>query len=133
MLGALAEGTSRFSNIQIGDDSWVFVQALRELGFSIQQPDTNVYVINGSGGHIPASAASVWCGSAGTAGAQVVTAYGFERLDLVRIDALVRTGNAASVRVVENVGYQREGLLRRAVLQSGEPVDHFLYAILLED
>ncbi len=76
LLGALAEGTSKFSNIQTSDDSWVFVQALRELGFSIQQPDTTVCVINGSGGHIPARAASVWCGSAGTAARFLLAAAG---------------------------------------------------------
>jgi RimJ/RimL family protein N-acetyltransferase len=64
---------------------------------------------------------------------KVVTAYCFETLGLIRIDALVRTDNAASVRVLEKVGYQREGLLRRAILQDGVPVDHLLYAILLED
>ena len=76
---------------------------------------------------------SFWGRGIATAAAQVVTAYGFERLGLVRIDALVRTDNAASVRVLEKVGYQREGLLRRAVLQGGVPVDHLLFAILLED
>ena len=76
MLGALAEGTSRFSNIQTSDDTSVFVQALRELGFSIQQPDTDLYVIEGSGGHIPAKAASVWCGSAGTAARFLLAAAG---------------------------------------------------------
>ena len=69
----------------------------------------------------------------GAAAVHAVTGYGFERLGLIRIDALVRTDNAASVRVLEKVGYQREGLLRRAVLQGGVPVDHLLYAVLLED
>ena len=68
-----------------------------------------------------------------TAVVRAVTAYGFERLGRIRIDALVRTDKAASARVLEKVGYQREALLRRAVLQSGEPVDHLLYAALLED
>ncbi len=67
------------------------------------------------------------------AAAQAVTACSFETLGLIRIDALVRTDNAASVRVSEKLGYQREGLLRRAVLQGGVPVDHLLCAALLED
>ena len=41
-------------------------------------------------------------GGIATAAAQAVTAYGFERLGLIRNDALVRTDNAASVRVLEN-------------------------------
>ena len=68
-----------------------------------------------------------------TAVARAVTAYGFETLGLIRIDALVRTDKAGSVRVLEKVGYQREGLFRRAVLQGGAPVDHLLYAALFEE
>ena len=75
----------------------------------------------------------VWGRGITTTAAQAVTAYGFETLGLIRIDALVRTDNAASVRVLEKVGYQREGLLRRAVLQGGAPVDHLLYAILVSE
>ena len=63
LLGALAEGTSKFSNIQTSDDSWVFVQALRELGFSIQQPDANVYVINGQRLIVDIGVGSAWLGS----------------------------------------------------------------------
>ena len=62
-----------------------------------------------------------------------VTAYDFETLGRIRIDALVRTDKAASARVLEKVGYQREGLFRRAVLPGGAPVDHLLYAALLEE
>ncbi len=74
-----------------------------------------------------------WGRGIATAAVKVLTAYGFETLGLIRIDARVRTGNAASVRVLEKVGYQREGLLRRAALKDGVPVDNLLYAILRED
>ena len=68
-----------------------------------------------------------------TAATRVVTAYGFEALGLVRIDARVRTYNIASTRVLEKVGYQREGLLLWAALKQGVTVDYLLYAILRED
>ena len=68
-----------------------------------------------------------------TAAVKVLTAYSFETLGLIRIEARVRTGNAASTRVLEKVGYQREGLLRRGALKAGVPVDHLVYAILSED
>lgn len=74
-----------------------------------------------------------WGRGIATAAAKALTAYGFETLGLIRIDARVRNGNAASVRVLEKVGYQREGLLRRATLKDGAPVDHLLYAIIRED
>ena len=68
-----------------------------------------------------------------TTAAKVVTAYGFQTLGLMRIDAPVRASNDASVRVLEKAGYQREGLLRKAMLKEGAPVDHLLFAILRED
>jgi RimJ/RimL family protein N-acetyltransferase len=67
-----------------------------------------------------------------TAAVRVLIAYAFETLGLLRIDARVRTSNIASVRVLEKLGYQREGLLRRDALKAGVPVDHLLYAILSE-
>ena len=68
-----------------------------------------------------------------TAAAQVVTRYGFETLGLMRIEARVKTYNSASTRVLEKLGYKREGLLRRAVLKQGLPEDILIYAILRED
>ena len=64
---------------------------------------------------------------------KTMTAYGFETLGLVRIDARVSKGNDASARVLEKAGYKLEGLLRKVALKSGRPTDHFLYAILRED
>ncbi len=68
-----------------------------------------------------------------TAAAKAVTAYGFETLGLIRIYARVKTHNNASRRVLEKLGYRREGLLRRAALKQGVPVDYVLYAIQAVD
>ena len=68
-----------------------------------------------------------------TCAAKAVTAYGFQTLGLMRIDAPVRAANDASARMLEKTGYQREGLLRKAALKEGEPVDYLLFAILRED
>ena len=54
-------------------------------------------------------------------------------MDLVRIDARVYKGNEASARVLEKAGYTLEGLLRKAILKQGVPIDHYLYAILREE
>ena len=61
---------------------------------------------------------------------QAVTAYAFETLGLTRIEARVHPSNGASIRVLERLGYLREGLLRLAVLKRGVPHDILLYAIL---
>lgn len=68
-----------------------------------------------------------------TAAVEAATAYGFETLGLLRIDAHLKAGNGASARVLEKVGYQREGLLRHAALKEGALVDYLLFAVLRKE
>ena len=44
---------------------------------------------------------------------RVVLQHGFEQMGLNRVEALVYPENAASVRVLEHLGFQKEGLLRQ--------------------
>ena len=76
LLAALAEGVSTLTNIQISDDTLVFVQALKDLGFDVREIDDASCVVTGSGGRIPSDSASVWCGSAGTAARFLLAAVG---------------------------------------------------------
>ena len=76
LLAALADGVSTLTNIQISDDTLVFIQALRHLGFDIVEIDGSSCVVTGSNGTIPNDAASVWCGSAGTASRFLLAAAG---------------------------------------------------------
>lgn len=59
--------------------------------------------------------------------------YGFEELHLHRIEAGVATENIASIKVLEKIGMQREGLRRKVLPIRGKWVDNFHYAILKED
>lgn len=68
-----------------------------------------------------------------TVAVRAVTAYGFETLGLIRLEAHIFARNTASARVLEKAGYQREGLLRRASMKEGEALDNVLYAILKEE
>jgi RimJ/RimL family protein N-acetyltransferase len=52
---------------------------------------------------------------------------------LERVTAFIGTGNVASVRLVEGLGFRREGLLRRHAIIEGERRDHYLYALLKEE
>ncbi len=76
LLAALAKGASTLTNIQISDDTLVFVQALKDLGFDIREVDEASCVVTGSGGRIPSDSATVWCGSAGTAARFLLAAVG---------------------------------------------------------
>ena len=67
LLAALAEGASTLTNLQVSDDTLVFVSALQALGFGVEEKGDAVCTVTGAAGGPPNASASVWCGSAGTA------------------------------------------------------------------
>jgi RimJ/RimL family protein N-acetyltransferase len=52
---------------------------------------------------------------------------------LARVEALVVPENAASQRVLERVGFQREGQLRSYLVFDGRRADAFIYSLLPSD
>ncbi|MFL0200552.1 GNAT family N-acetyltransferase [Exiguobacterium acetylicum] len=62
--------------------------------------------------------------------ALAVITYGFEELSLNRIEALVLPENSASQRLLERLGFQREGLLRQYEKTRGQFDDLYMYSIL---
>jgi ribosomal-protein-serine acetyltransferase len=65
-----------------------------------------------------------------TRAVRVMTEYAFEALGLHRIEIHVATGNHASRRVPERLGYRLEGILREVQLLHGAYHDHALYALI---
>jgi RimJ/RimL family protein N-acetyltransferase len=59
--------------------------------------------------------------------------YAFAELNLHRIEADVDPRNAASVRTLERLGFQREGYLRERWHVNGEIQDAFFYGLLKPD
>jgi len=59
---------------------------------------------------------------------RLVTDYAFGTLSLERVFAVPFAMNVASCRVLEKVGYEREGLMRRSAIKDGEILDQLLYA-----
>lgn len=57
----------------------------------------------------------------------------FLRTKLERVEARCAVDNAASQRVLDKVGFHREGRLRDYFLLRGRRVDNYLYAILRRD
>ncbi|GMY27370.1 uncharacterized N-acetyltransferase p20-like isoform X1 [Fagus crenata] len=53
--------------------------------------------------------------------------------DLVRIEAKVEVENKGSQKVPENVGFLKEGLLRKYGFYKGEIIDMFIYSFLVTD
>lgn len=59
-----------------------------------------------------------------------VLAFGFEKMSLHRVSALVFEANVRSVRVLEKSGFRQEGVLRDLFLSGGDFFDHALYSLL---
>jgi ribosomal-protein-alanine N-acetyltransferase len=62
--------------------------------------------------------------------ARAVVAYGFEAMDLVRVQAICHVENGASARVLERAGLACEGTLRRYAWKRGAPFDVRMYAAI---
>lgn len=56
--------------------------------------------------------------------------YGFETLELHRIELRAATENDKSWRIAERVGFQREGCLRECALVNGIYLSHYVYGLL---
>lgn len=54
----------------------------------------------------------------------------FDEFNLHRIEAIVLPSNRSSIHLLENLGFQKEGLKHQCVKLQGEWRDHFLYALI---
>jgi len=83
--------------------------------------------------HVRVGELGYWLGRAwwgrglATRAARAMASYGFERLDLVRIEAGVLAWNPASARVLEKAGFQLEARQRQRAQKDGRVVDELLY------
>lgn len=68
-----------------------------------------------------------------TAAVQAVVPFVFDSLELHRLEAACLPDNTASTRLLERVGFKREGLARRYLRINGVWQDHVLYALLDSD
>ncbi|MFE1245077.1 GNAT family N-acetyltransferase [Fictibacillus sp. NPDC058756] len=64
---------------------------------------------------------------------EAVVKYGFENMELERVEALIEPANLPSQRLVEKTGFQREGLLRHYEYTCGTFDDLYIYSLLKKD
>ncbi len=69
----------------------------------------------------------------GTEAVQILVDYLFLSRDLVRIQAFTELGNMASQRLLDKVGFKREGTIRKSMFIRGKWKDLLLYSILREE
>jgi RimJ/RimL family protein N-acetyltransferase len=71
-----------------------------------------------------------WGNGYGTEAAAAVLKWAFDTLDLNRVQAEADTRNHGSVRVLEKLGFVREGMLREDCVVNGDVSDSFVYGLL---
>ncbi|NNE74361.1 MAG: GNAT family N-acetyltransferase [Acidimicrobiales bacterium] len=69
----------------------------------------------------------------GALAAEAMMRFGFEQLGLYRVWAVCDPDNAASQRVLEQIGMQREGVLRGDMMIRDQRRDSVMYARLADD
>ena len=68
-----------------------------------------------------------------TAAVSAILPFAFGTLRLHRVEAACIPGNDASIRLLENTGFQREGFARQYLCINGTWQDHLLFARLRDD
>jgi RimJ/RimL family protein N-acetyltransferase len=91
-------------------------------------------LIAGSGIHARTANFGYWLAQAhwgkgiATASSRALLAYAFSKTEFVRLEAPVFAWNPASMRVLEKVGFVREGILRNSVFKDGQLIDSVMYS-----
>lgn len=62
-----------------------------------------------------------------TEAAKLMTAYAFNQFDIICLQAGVFGCNPASMRVLENAGYLKQGILKGVVYKNGRVLDEHIY------
>jgi len=74
-----------------------------------------------------------WGNGYATAAARAVLGHGFDERRLHRVSAQVVDPNSGSRRVLEKLGFRREGIFRDQAFVAGERVDVHWYGLLAEE
>lgn len=73
---------------------------------------------------------SFWGNGIATKAVELITRYGFDKLDLNRIYTGVFEYNAASMKVLEKNGYEKEGIFKNAIFKNDKVCDeHRFYKL----
>ena len=118
-----------------GGDAW-FARAivLRDTGTVIGGADLRVVSPPDRRAELGYGLARAYWGHGyATEAAGLLVRFGFDRLDLLRIQAACAVENERSIRTLERLGLRREGRLAQYRWKAGTARDLFLYAITRAD
>ena len=98
------------------------------IGIGSIVPQRDIYRNNGEIGYWLGQ--PYWGKGYGKKTVELLTAYAFEKLNLIRVFAGVFANNKASMKVLENSGYKLEVILKSSIVKNGIIADEYLYSIL---
>jgi ribosomal-protein-alanine N-acetyltransferase len=97
----------------IGLDAWLPKQRRAEIGYEIHP--------------------EYWKKGYATESALKIISFGFNSLELIRIGAVVFPENESSLKLLQKIGFQKEGILRDYIYQDGISNDTYVYSIIIKD
>lgn len=97
----------------VGLDAWVPKQRRAEIGYEIHP--------------------EFWNKGFATEAVSKIISFGFDSLELIRIGAIVFLENEPSNKLLQKVGFQKEGILRDYIYQDGVSNDTYVYSIIKKD
>jgi [ribosomal protein S5]-alanine N-acetyltransferase len=124
-----AESWIAFANQEGGDKHLAIDVAGKAVG--------GIGVIGGQGISRRTAQFGYWIGEAywgkgiATASASAALSHFCENADFVRFEACVFEWNPASMNVLEKVGFQREGILRKSISKDGQVIDGVMYSYVI--
>lgn len=120
---ALAEGREVHLGIRMAEtNELIGVLGLKEISAKNKKAEVGFWI-----------GKSYWHKGYSTQAVSMIVEYGFEKLKLNKITANVFAFNEASVRLLQKLGFVREGLLRDNILQKDDFVDSMLFGILKKE
>ncbi|MBM6613822.1 GNAT family N-acetyltransferase [Desemzia sp. RIT804] len=140
-------GLAPFSSIQDALDEIAWYQSIKEnktgIRWGITLKDSGV-VIGSCGFHNTVAqhfrteigfelSRDYWKKRIAAEAIAAIIDYGFEQMNFQRIEALIEPPNLASQKVVEKLGFIREGLLRSYEFTNGKFDDLYMYSLLKQD
>lgn len=71
-----------------------------------------------------------WGKGIATDSVKKMTEFGFKKLKLTRVWAMISSDNPASGRVLEKAGYKLEGIMRKSIYKKGKCFNQLMYGVI---
>jgi RimJ/RimL family protein N-acetyltransferase len=112
-----------FEVYDIENDKYIGFAGLMDIKYPVMKAE--FYAVIGD--------KTYWRGGYGTEVYKILVDYGFKELGLNKIYGFQLLHNEGAHRVIEKLGWKRDGLLRQDLYSHGKIVDRYIVSILRED